>query len=61
MKHLTTMQEIIKGSAVEVLIQECIEQLDNMCKDYNAFEFMIMKQQLFKFFEDKHIKVSLFI
>mmetsp|Transcript_4215 Transcript_4215/g.7155 ORF Transcript_4215/g.7155 Transcript_4215/m.7155 type:complete len:125 (+) Transcript_4215:465-839(+) len=32
-----------------------------MLHQYNAYQFQVVKQQLFKFYQDKHIKVSLFI
>ena len=31
-----------------------------MCENYTAYDFMIVRQQLFKFFEDKHLNVSVF-
>ena len=32
-----------------------------MCREMNAYDWTIVRQQLYKFFEDRHIKVSLFI
>ena len=32
-----------------------------MCAEYKAYDYFIVRQQLFKFFEEKHTKVSLFI
>ena len=32
-----------------------------MCGDYKAYDYQVVRQQMFKFFEDTHIKVSFFI
>jgi len=32
-----------------------------MCSKYRAYDFQIIKQSLCRFFQDKHIKVSLFL
>lgn len=32
-----------------------------MVSSFTAYDYLIIKQHVYKFFEDKHIKVSLFI
>ncbi len=59
--HLTEVANLIKGSPVEALVNDAITQLKVMVKDFKAYDFMIIKQVIMRFFQDKHIKVSLFI
>ncbi len=59
--HLEGMKTIIAGTNAEEHVQGCINSFVSMCKDFNAFDFMIIKQQLMSFLQDRHIKVSLFI
>ena len=59
--HLNSIADLIKGSAVEVLVNETINSFKALCEKFTAFDMMIVKQQIYKFFQDKHIKVSLFI
>ena len=61
MRHLLTMQELIKGSPKEQNIVVTMKNLEIMCSDYKAYDWQIVRQQMYKFFEDRHIKVSLFI
>ena len=55
------MQELIKGSPKEQNIVVTMKNLEIMCSDYKAYDWQIVRQQMYKFFEDRHIKVSLFI
>ena len=59
--HLTQISALIKGSTVEGLVNDTISQFKEMALKFNAYDYMIIRQQLYKFFQDKHIKVSLFI
>ena len=61
MRHLLTMQELIKGSTTEQNVVATMKSLETMCADYKAYDYQIIRQQMYKFFEDRHIKVSLFI
>ena len=37
------------------------DKFNKLTATYTAYDYYLTKQELFKFFEDKHIKVSLFI
>jgi len=52
---------LIKGSSVEVLVNETINAFKSMASGFSAYDMMVVRQQLYKFFQDKHIKVSMFI
>lgn len=55
------MAALVKGSPAEALINESISAFKSLSQSFKAYDYMIIKQQLMKFFQDKHIKVSLFI
>ena len=61
MKHLTTMQQMIKGRPTEQKVISVINKLLAMTVEFKAFDYWIVRQQMYKFFEDTHIKVSFFI
>ena len=61
-KHLDTMAHMIdKGSEAYQLIEECKANFVLLVNQLNSYDFHIVKTQIFKFYQDKHIKVSLFI
>ena len=31
-----------------------------MCETFTSYDYMVIRQQLFKFFEDRHLNVSIF-
>jgi hypothetical protein len=43
------------------LIEETKSKFVLLVNQFNSYDFSVVKQQLFKFYQDKHIKVSLFI
>ena len=55
------MCDLVKDSPAEWLLRETAVRFKDLTQDYSAYDFFILKQQVFRFFEDKHIKVSLFI
>ena len=55
------MADLIKGSAVESYVTDTMNQFKALTSNFTAYDMMIVKQQIYKFFQDKHIKVSLFI
>eukprot|EP00347_Sterkiella_histriomuscorum_P014688 403359928 len=59
--HLQAMADLIKGSSVEVLVNDTMNQFKTRCQTFTAYDMMMIKQQIYRFFQDKHIKVSLFI
>lgn len=59
--HMQSIAELIKGSAAEVLVNDTMSQFKAMTGNYSAWDMIVVRQQLCKFFQDKHIKVSLFI
>lgn len=59
--HLREMASLVKGSASEVLINDCVTQFKALAERFTSYDYLILKQQLARFFQDKHIKVSLFI
>ena len=60
-KHLTTLRELVEGTNAIENIDDADQRFVAMCRDMNAYDWTIVRQQLYKFFEDRHIKVSLFI
>ena len=61
-KHLDTMSKMIQhGSEAHKLIEECKASFVLLVNQLNSYDFQVIKTQIFKFYQDKHIKVSLFI
>lgn len=52
---------IHKGTEAYQLIEECKASFVLLVNQLNSYDFHIIKTQVFKFYQDKHIKVSLFI
>ena len=61
LKHIYTMCDLVKDSPAEWLLRECAVRLKDLSETFSAYDHFVIRQQVFKFFEDKHIKVSLFI
>lgn len=61
LKHLEELNKLVEGSTAENYIEDARKCFVNMCKGFTAFDFTIVKQNLLSFFQDRHIKVSLFI
>ena len=62
MKHLDIMCTMIEqGTEAYQLIENCKANFVLLVNQLNSYEFHVIKQQVFKFYQDKHIKVSLFI
>ena len=61
LKHLTTMAEMVKGTQALDYLNNTTDQLKKLVKTYSTFDYIYTKQEIFKFFQEKHIKVSLFI
>ena len=61
MTHLEEVGKIIQGTQGEEYVDSAKELFVNMCKNFTGYDYMIIKQQLLSFFQDRHIKVSLFI
>ena len=55
------MCDLVKDSPAEWLLRATAVKLKDLADTFTAYDFFIIRQQVFKFFEDKHIKVSLFI
>ena len=49
------------GTEAAGLIEDCKTKFVLLVNQFNAYEFSVIKQQMSKFYQDKHIKVSLFI
>ena len=60
-RHLQVIHALIKGSTAEECVRNTTEKFEKLTAGYSAYDYYLTKQELFKFFEDKHIKVSLFI
>mmetsp|Transcript_1912 Transcript_1912/g.1362 ORF Transcript_1912/g.1362 Transcript_1912/m.1362 type:complete len:98 (+) Transcript_1912:261-554(+) len=61
MTHLNTIADLVKGSSAEVLVNDCSNYFKDLVAGFNAFDYIILRQELSRFMQDKHIKVSLFI
>jgi len=61
MKHLATLKELVEGTQAIEHVSDAESRFVAMCESMNAYDFQIVRQQMYKFFEDRHIKVSLFI
>lgn len=62
MKHLETMANMIeKGCDAYQLIESCKASFVLLVNQLQSYDFYVVKMQVFKFYQDKHIKVSLFI
>lgn len=55
------MNELVAGTPAEENIRVTVEKFEIMCQSFSAYDFQVVRQQIYKFFEDRHIKVSLFI
>ena len=60
-KHLSIMKELVKNSNAETNVVNCITKMTSMTEGYTAYDYMVVRKNLYKFFEGRHIKVSLFI
>lgn len=61
LKHLDEVSKLIAGTPSEQYVDDCRSQFVSMCKGFTAFDFTMIKQHLLAFFQDRHVKVSLFI
>eukprot|EP00343_Euplotes_focardii_P011635 CAMPEP_0205832014 /NCGR_PEP_ID=MMETSP0206-20130828/45764_1 /ASSEMBLY_ACC=CAM_ASM_000279 /TAXON_ID=36767 /ORGANISM="Euplotes focardii, Strain TN1" /LENGTH=354 /DNA_ID=CAMNT_0053137171 /DNA_START=41 /DNA_END=1101 /DNA_ORIENTATION=- len=61
LRHLEEVFVLIEGTSAEEYVHDCKTQLINMCKGFTAYDFTMIKQNLLSFFQDRHVKVSLFI
>lgn len=59
--HLDELDKLVTGSVAEGYIEEARNAFVSMCKGFTAYDFTMIKQNLLAFFQDRHIKVSLFI
>jgi hypothetical protein len=59
--HLNEIGDISRGTQGEEFVNAARDYFVSMCKGFSAYDYMIIKQQLLSFFQDRHIKVSLFI
>lgn len=59
--HLKTMQTLVAGTQAEEHVIQAKQKFEAMCASFGAYDWMVIRQQMYKFFEDRHIKVSLFI
>jgi hypothetical protein len=56
------MQKMVgEGSEAEKLVVQMTTKLNSLVSKFNAYDYIIMKQQMLKFFDERNIKVSLFI
>lgn len=61
-KHLEVMQAMIEnGSDANKLISKVKTQFMVLASNFSHDDHRVVKQQIYKFYQDKHIKVSLFI
>lgn len=61
MKHLEELYKLVSGSVAETYLDDCKTAFVSMCKGFTAYDFTMIKQNLLAFFQDRHVKVSLFI
>lgn len=55
------MAALVHPSPAETLVNETMAFFKSLSQSFKAYDYMIVKQQLCKFFQDRHTKVSLFI
>ena len=60
-KHLDTMLALVNGTAAAQNVSSVRDKFVEMAATFTAYDWQIVRQQMYRFFEDKHIKVSLFI
>lgn len=60
-KHLNLVLKLVENSEAVTDVENALRLLTEMCKNFNAYDYQVVRQQIYKFFEDRHIKVSLFI
>jgi len=61
-KHMSTMRQMVgEVSEAAELVGMVTTKLNMLVSKYSAYDFLVMKQQLMKFFDERNIKVSLFI
>ena len=60
MKHMNVMKDLVQGQeAVEFIIDAQIK-FEETSLGFDAYDYRIVRQQLYKFFADKHSPVSCF-
>ena len=42
--HLQAIADLIKGSSVELLVNDCMDQFKKLCSGFTAYEMMVVKQ-----------------
>ena len=61
LKHLQEVDLLVSGTQAEEYVEDCRTRFKNMCKGFTAYSFTMVKQHLLSFFQERHVKVSLFI
>ena len=50
MKHITTMMALVPGSDACRYLQATADRLQALCKGFTAFDYVCLRQEIFKFF-----------
>ena len=55
------MRQLVEGTSAVENVDSAKQKFCEMAGSFLAYDWQIVRQQIYKFFEDRHIKVSLFI
>mmetsp|Transcript_42773 Transcript_42773/g.56489 ORF Transcript_42773/g.56489 Transcript_42773/m.56489 type:complete len:166 (+) Transcript_42773:360-857(+) len=58
MKHLETMDKMVEGETAVHFVKAARERFVQMCAKFTAYDYTVVRQQLYKLFADIHAPVS---
>jgi hypothetical protein len=61
MNHMTALRGLVRSSSVIKLVDDAIETMTALFDDMTPGQFMLLRQTLCRFFQDRRVKVSLFL
>jgi hypothetical protein len=61
LQHLTTLKKILESPAVDLMIDAAIREVTDVYSRLPQQEFLALRYTLLRFFQDRKVKVSLFL
>ena len=60
-KHLETLKELVaSGTTGKHFVLAIENKFEETFRGFTAYDYIIVRQQIYKFFEDKHLNISVF-
>ena len=61
MNHLTEIASLIRDQKTMKMVTSVRNRFVSTFQKCNSFDFLSLREELFKFLQDRHIRVSLFL